>query len=354
MLKLKQLMEEMPEGIDAAIILSEINRRYFTGFPSSAGILLVTRDMAYFLVDFRYYEKAASLVTGAEVLLLEDTTKQLGELFQRHGCKTVGIETKRMTLYEFKTYCSQFPSVCFSKDDALSDWIDSVRMVKTPDELKKLSMAQQVTEAAFTHILSYIAEGLTERQVARELDRYLFDHADGTAFSTIVVSGGNSSSPHAKPSDKLIEDGDFVTMDFGALLDGYHSDMTRTVCIGQPSEEQLCLYKTVLFGQRMALDFLKAGQKGSEADKLLREYFDSQGYQGAFGHSLGHGVGLEIHELPTLSPKSEIILKEGMVVTVEPGLYLPGKFGVRIEDMVEMTAYGCKNLTNAEKELICL
>ena len=229
-----------------------------------------------------------------------------------------------------------------------------MRMIKSPEEISKILAAQKVTEAAFKHILNYVTEGNTERKIAKELDKFLLENADGSAFSTIVVSGRNSSSPHGKPSDKFLEDGDFVTMDFGASLDGYLSDMTRTVCIGQPSDEQLCLYKTVLFGQQMAIDFLKAGLKGYEADKLVREYFDSQNYKGAFGHGLGHGVGLEIHEYPMLNPKSDVVLKEGMVVTVEPGLYLSGKFGVRIEDMVEITEYGCKNLTNIDKELICL
>lgn len=351
---LKKLIEGLPEQIDAALILSDINRRYFTGFPSTAGILFVTRDQAYLLMDFRYYERAVSSVTDASVLFLEDAHKQLGDLFKKHNCRNVGIESKRITLYEYKTYCDEFPNINFLKDDQLNDFIDSMRMIKSPEEIGKILAAQKVTEAAFKHILNYVTEGNTERKIAKELDKFLLENADGSAFSTIVVSGRNSSSPHGKPSDKFLEDGDFVTMDFGASLDGYLSDMTRTVCIGQPSDEQLCLYKTVLFGQQMAIDFLKAGLKGYEADKLVREYFDSQNYKGAFGHGLGHGVGLEIHEYPMLNPKSDVVLKEGMVVTVEPGLYLSGKFGVRIEDMVEITEYGCKNLTNIDKELICL
>lgn len=354
MLALERLKKELPESLDAAIVCSPINRRYFTGFSSTAGILLVTREEAYFLIDFRYYEKAAATINGATVILLEDATRQLGDLLKKHNCHTVGVEANRMTLFEYETYCEQFPFVTFSKENILSDWIDSSRMVKTQEEIDKILEAQKIAEDALQHILGYISEGLTEIQVKRELERFILDRADGLAFDTIIASGRNSALPHAVPSDKRLEEGDFLTMDFGAVIDGYHSDMTRTVFIGHPSEEQIRLYKTVLFGQHLALDFVKAGKKCCEVDRLVREYFDSQGYAGAFGHNLGHSLGLEIHESPRLSPKSDIVLQEGMIVTIEPGLYLPGKFGVRIEDMVKITENGCENLTGADKELICL
>lgn len=354
MLKCNQLIQRMPDGIDCGIITNDVNRTYFTGFSSSAGILLITSEKAYLLIDFRYYERALENVSGVQVLLLKDAKQQIQEIFDRHACKTIAVESNSMTLAEFSSYRSNHPNQEFLSDKRFSDLIDDLRMIKTQDEIYKILSAQAITELAFEHILDYMSEGMTEQQVAKEINRFILDRTDSLAFETIVVSGRNSSSPHGVPTNKLIEDGDFVTMDFGASLDGYKSDMTRTICVGEPSEEQLVVYKTVLFGQSMALDYIGAGKTGKKVDGLIRSYFESLDYGDEFGHSLGHGVGLEIHEKPNLSPKSNTELKEGMVVTVEPGLYLPGKFGVRIEDMVVVTKMGCRNLTKTPKELICL
>lgn len=353
--KLHQLMHNLPDGLDCGLVLSDINRRYLTGFPSSAGILAVMKEQSYLLIDFRYYERAKREITGCEVVLMENSYQQFSDLFAKHSVKRAAVENYSITLHQYFSLKSRLKGVKFIENTLFNDTIDCMRMLKTPEEIEKILAAQAVTEKAFDHICGFIREGVTERQVACELDSFMrANGADDIAFDTIAVAGENSSSPHGVPTDRELRGGDLLTMDFGAKLEGYHSDMTRTVAVGALSEEAQRLYETVLEGQRRALAYLKDGQQGKQADRLVREYFDSEGYAGAFGHSLGHGVGLEIHESPNLSPASATVLREGMVVTVEPGLYLPGKFGVRIEDMVVITSGGCRNLTRCEKQLICL
>lgn len=352
--KLTQLMHNLPKNIDCGLVTSAVNRRYLTGFSSSAGVLVVTREKSYFIVDFRYYERAAGSIQDCDVILLEDSRSQLESILRKHNCKNIAVEAYAMSLFEYNHYCETFPDYHFTSSAFFQDLIDGLRAIKTPHEIEKIKEAQKITDEAFSHILSFITEGQTERQIAAEINRFIRQNEAELSFDTIVVSGRNSSSPHGVPSDKPIEEGDFITMDFGAMLDGYHSDMTRTIVVGQPSEEQIMVYKNVYIGQNLALDYIKSGQQGMESDRLVREYFDSQGYQGAFGHGLGHGVGLEIHEKPHLGKNAAAVLRSGMVVTIEPGLYLPGKFGVRIEDMVVITDNGCENLTNSRKDLICL
>lgn len=332
--KLDQLMQNMPASIDCGLITSHINRRYFTGFASSAGIVVVTRQKAFLLIDFRYFERASQQAQGVEVVLMKHPASQIKEILEKYNCKTIGLETQSVTMHEFQEYKSMLSEYDLCDSAEFQQTIDALRIIKTPEEIRKIAASQEITDLAFEHMLGYITEGLTEKQIAFELNQFILNRAQQLAFDTIVVSGRNSSSPHGVPTDKTVQDGDFITMDFGARLDGYCSDMTRTVCVGKPSEEQIVLYKTVLFGQSIGLEFLQAGKKTADADKLVREYFASQGVAEFFGHNLGHGVGLEIHEQPVLSAKSNETLQPGMIVTVEPGLYIPGNFGIRIEDMV--------------------
>lgn len=355
MLRLNQLMQRLPAPIDCGIILSPINRRYFTDFSSSAGIMVITKGKAYLIVDFRYYERAARHLNGCEVVLMKEAYQQISEILIHNNCKTIAVENYSITLNEYKELQNHLKNYEFDDSTEFNDLINKLRMIKTPDEIHKILAAQEITEYAFEHILKYIKTGLTERQIANEIDRFMRElGADDIAFDTIAVSGENSASPHGIPTDKPLRNGEFLTMDFGAKLDGYHSDMTRTVVIGKPDAEMERLYNTVAAGQLLGLECICEGKTGKEIDDQVRSYFDAQGYEGAFGHSLGHGVGLEIHELPNLSPKCEIVLEKGMVVTVEPGLYLPEKFGTRIEDMVLVRQNGHKNLTKCQKEMICL
>lgn len=353
--KLDKLIFLLPEGTDGALITSDINRRYFTGMKSSAGTVAVFRDKAYLIIDFRYYEKACGAVSDCEVILQDKLSRQLKELFDRHGAKKIAVETHTMTLYEFSNFKKLLPEYDFDVSDTLSNGIVSLRAVKEEHEIEKIKAAQRIAEKAFENVLNYIKPGQTEKEIALLLENHMLQNgAEAISFDTIALSGKNTSLPHGVPSDKPLERGEFVLMDFGAVYEGYHSDMTRTICIGEPDEEMRRVYGVVLHAQLEALKAVQAGIKGSELDKAARDIIAQNGYKDYFGHSLGHGVGMEIHEFPTASPQSDAILAENMIVTVEPGIYLPQKFGVRIEDFVVVSENGCENMTKTPKELLCL
>lgn len=352
--QLLKIMQELPNDVDCAMVSSDVNRRYLTGFSSSAGVLVITHNAAYLLVDFRYYEMAVSRAKGFEVILFKNLYDELEKLFCELNCCDVAIEIGDITVEIFNKYRKRFKSINFITDGGLDAIISRLRMTKSAGEVEKIKSAQEVADAAFSHILSFISPGKTELEIARRLNGFIMERSDGLSFETIVVSGKNSSLPHGTPSSKQIQKGDFITMDFGALVDGYHSDMTRTIFCGKPSDDQKKLYDLVLFGQNLALDAVRSGAMCCDIDDLVRKYFNEFGFNEEFGHGLGHGVGLSIHEKPSLSPKESCKLSCGMVVTVEPGLYLSGKYGVRIEDMVLVCEKGCENLTKSPKELICV
>ena len=354
MTRLEKLFETF-DGADCVIITSDINRRYFTGMKSSAGVVIAFPDKAYLLIDFRYIEKARATVTDAEVIEAKKLYPQIMELLKKHGAKSAAIESEAMTVKELNAYEHFFSEIHFVHDDSLSTAISALRAVKDDEELECIQKAQSIAEAAFDEILKFIKAGVTEREIALELNRLMFEYgAEDLSFDTIVLSGANTSMPHGVPSEKKVQSGEFVLMDYGAVYNGYHSDMTRTVCIGEPDEEMRKVYDIVLNAQNAALEAAKAGIIGSDLDRVARDIIDRAGYGSCFGHSLGHGVGLEIHEKPNASPNYKLPLNEGAVVTVEPGIYIAGKFGVRIEDFVILTENGCKNLTKSVKSLITL
>lgn len=342
-------------GADCALITSDINRRYFTGMKSSAGTVVAFPDKAYLLIDFRYIEKARAVVTDAEVIEQKKLCPQIMELLSRHGAKSMGIESETMTVKELNSYSHFFSNITIDSSDALSNAISSMRAVKDDEELECIKKAQEIAEAAFDEVKAMIRPGVTEREIALELNRLMFEKgAEDISFDTIVLSGVNTSMPHGVPSDKRVEEGEFVLMDFGAVYNGYHSDMTRTLCVGEPSDEMKKVYDIVLEAQLAGINAAKAGITGSELDKVSRDIIEQAGYGECFGHSLGHGVGLEIHEKPNASPNYRLPLNKGAVVTVEPGIYIAGKFGVRVEDFVILTENGCENLTKSAKNLISL
>lgn len=350
-----KLWEKVSVFSDAAIIFSEENRRYFTEFPSSDGALLVYGGKALFFTDSRYTEAAAKCIGEENVVDSTNLYEKFGKIFEENGIKKVAIENHRLTLAEFDELKNKLPSVEFVTTSALADAIEEIRIVKTEAEIEKIKAAQKIAEDAFAHILTFIKEGMTEKEISLELDFYILSHgADALSFETIAVAGKNSSMPHGVPGDYRVQNGDFITMDYGAVVDGYHSDMTRTVCLGEPTEKMREVYNTVLEAQLKGLEVLRDGITGVDADKAAREVIENAGYGKNFGHGLGHGVGVEIHESPRLSPKASHTLKAGHVVTVEPGIYLPDEFGVRIEDMAVITEKGSVNLTNCPKELIIL
>ena len=346
----------MPDGADAALITSDVNRRYFTGMKSSAGIVVILRDEAYLIIDFRYIEKAEKTVKNCTVIKQSDNlSKQLSDIFKEHGVNTVAVESMDMTVSRLNMMKKSLTEFEFIDNDDLSRGIYDMRTVKFPDEIEKIAKAQRIAEEAFDKILKFIEPGKTEREISLMLDSYMLQGgAEELSFETIVLTGENTSMPHGVPGHTKVKNGDFVLMDFGAVVDGYHSDMTRTVCVGQPSEKMIEIYNKVLEAQQAAISFVKAGITGEELDNAAREIISSAGWGEYFGHALGHGVGMEIHEYPTASVRSKTVLQENMVVTVEPGIYLPGEFGVRIEDFVVVTEKSCVNLTKCPKNMIIL
>ena len=352
---LKKLQQQLPENCDAVLIESDVNRRYYTNMASSAGTLLVTRDHAALIIDFRYYEKAKQTVSGCDVILQGKLFEQMADIFSRCGVKSIAVESERMTVSRLEKLKSQFPELSFVTS-GLDEVINRHRMVKSAAELDIMRSAQAVTDKAFAELLNFIKKGRTEREVKNELERLLMHFGgEGLAFETISVSGKNSSMPHGKPTDKALEDGDFLTLDFGATKNGYCSDMTRTVAIGFVSDEQRIVYDTVLQAQLRALDIIKAGVKCSDIDFAARDFIEREkGYKGCFGHGLGHSLGLEIHEEPRFSPLCDHITQQGNILSVEPGIYLEGKFGVRIEDVVIISENGYENITRSPKDLIIL
>ncbi len=338
---------------EAFLITSEENIRYLTDFPHSEGRVFLTADEAVFFVDSRYIEAVQKSVTSCEVVLLTSFHKQLGEYIEKLGIKTVLTEAEGISVADFKALCKNVS--CEFRAEKADELLTCLRRKKSEDEKNKVLAAQTIAEKAFDHILSYIKEGVTEREIALELDFFMLRNgAECVSFDTIAVSGKNSSLPHGVPSEKKIQKGDFITMDYGAVVGGYHSDMTRTVAVGEISSIQAEVYETVLNAQKKSLEVLKAGISGFDADKAARDIIENAGYGKFFGHGTGHGVGLQIHESPRLSPKSGHILEVGDIVTVEPGIYLPDKFGVRIEDMAFITENGFENLTKSPKKLIIL
>lgn len=348
---LSEFINKLPKNVDGALIVSPESRRYFTGFNASDGFLFITKSGSVFLTDSRYIEAAKDKIICCEV---EEQKGKLMDYAKRFNCKVLAVEADRLTVTQLKNLRKALHGIKLTTVGT-DKIIDTFRAVKNEAEIENICKAQRIAEAAFDHILGFIKVGVTEKEIALELDHYMLSHgADGLSFETIAISGANTSKPHGVPTDKKIEHGDFVTMDYGAVVNGYHSDMTRTVAVGAASDEQKKIYKIVFEAQLAVLRVLKNGVKCSDADKAARDVITEAGYGEYFRHSTGHSVGIEIHEKPFISPKSTATLRSGNVVTDEPGIYIPGKFGVRIEDMALITENGCKNLTKAPKELIII
>lgn len=353
--KASALMISLPKDLDAVLITSPENRLYFTGFSSSAGILLLTRNTFYFLVDFRYIEAAKRNIRDMKLVKLTNEEEQLSEIFRQMNLKRVAVEAEKMTVSAWNTLHTRFPQVEFVADGRVDEQITRLRMRKTDYELDCIRAAQKITDAAFANLLEFIRAGRTEREIAARLEYEMkLLGSEELAFSTICVSGPNSSLPHGVPGNRILAQGDFLTLDFGAKQKGYCSDMTRTVAIGQISEEQQRVYDTVLDAQLHALQAVRPGVECKQIDAVARDIITAAGYGESFGHGLGHSLGVEIHEDPRYNPVCKTLTEPGMVITVEPGIYLENRFGVRIEDMALVTAEGHENLTHSPKELICL
>ena len=340
---------------EAALITSDANRFYLTGFNSSAGCVLVTKELAYFLIDFRYFEKAKNTVISCKTVLLESLSQSLSELLKKHNVKKLYVETYALSFSDFGRYSKMLENIEVSSDCKLDILLENLRSRKSPQELQNIISAQKLTDDTFSYILNHISVGKTEKEIMLDMEFFMRKQgSEGISFDFIVVSGKNSSLPHGVPTDKPIEKGDFVTMDFGAVVNGYRSDMTRTVAVGCVTDEQKMVYNTVLFAQNAALNEISAGKVCKDIDAVARNIINDAGYEGCFGHGLGHSVGIEIHENPAFNTRCETKLQSGMIMTVEPGIYIENKFGVRIEDMVYVTDDGCENITKSKKPLIIL
>ncbi len=349
--KLQNAVKAKP--YDALMLISGTNRLYATGFSSSAGIVFITPEKSYFMTDSRYIEAAGLAIGGAaEVLLVKaghSYMDYINGFIAEYGVKTVGFEERALSYADYLDYSRKMNAELVPAQPTL----DELRIVKTKEELDVMIEAQRIAEAAFEDVLGMIGPDKTEKDIEAEfLYRFAKHGADGYSFKPIVVSGEHSSMPHGVPQATYVQG--FLTMDFGVRYKGYCSDMTRTVCIGQPTAEMEKVYYTVLEAQETAIAATKAGLTGRELDAVARGVIEKAGYGEYFGHSYGHGLGLDVHEMPNAAPSSEGILPAGAVVSAEPGIYLPGKFGVRIEDCVYITESGCINLMKTPKELLII
>lgn len=349
-----KLSGQLSRDGQAALITSETNIRYLTGFANSEGTMLVSKKEAFLLVDFRYGEAARKKVKNCEVIVYDSLGDTLKELIKKLNVEEVLTEASYVTVHMANMFKKIF-SECNCKmktNDALDKLLGNLRIIKSDEEIAKIEKAQRITEEAYLELLNMVKPGVTEAELALELEFLMRKKgASGVSFDLITIAGKKTSMPHGVPDNSVVQRGDFVTFDIGAIYDGYHSDMTRTIAVGEVSDEQKEIYSIVLEAQLAGLSKVKAGVKASEIDKASRDIIESHGYGECFKHATGHGVGLEIHELPSVSPKSSFILSKGMIITVEPGIYIPDKFGVRIEDMVAVTKDGCKNLAKLSKEL---
>ncbi len=337
----------------AILITSPQNRYYATGFRSSAGSLVVTGEGAAALfIDARYFEEASEKIKNAKVVCTNGakTHELINAFLAEHGVTALAVEEGSLSYAEY-TSLDKLIDARFLPGQKL---LTELRMIKTSEELDVLIHAQRIAEKSYRETIAEITLGVTEREIAAELTcRMLRNGAEDKSFDPIVVSGSLSSVPHGKPRDIKIQRG-FLTMDFGALYEGYCSDTTRTVAIGEPTEEMLKVYYTVLKAQTAAIEAARAGLTGKELDGVARGVIAEAGYGEYFSHSLSHGVGIDIHEAPNAAPSATAVLPAGAVISIEPGIYIPGKFGVRIEDVIWLMEGGNEDITDLSSELSVL
>jgi Xaa-Pro aminopeptidase len=338
---------------DAMLITNPINRRYITGFTGSSGVVLITQDRAALLTDFRYREQAPLQAVGFEIIEhAANVNATIAEVLREWGIETLLFEDGDVT---FSTYQAMAQAFSFAKLQAAGRLVEQLRIIKDEQEIAVMQEAADLADRAFNHILGYIKPGVTEASIALELEVYMRSQgATSSSFDTIVASGERSALPHGVASDRVLGRNEFVKLDFGAYYKGYCSDITRTVVLGTPTDKHREIYNIVLEAQQHALEHLSPGMTGKEGDALTRDIITRYGYGECFGHGTGHGLGMEVHEAPRLSLTGDTVLTPGMIVTVEPGIYLPGFGGVRIEDDVVITESGIHILTHSPKDLITL
>lgn len=354
MKNMEKYLTLLGEEVDGLLLTSRYARYYGAEFDIAEGIAVVSKAGCRYFTDSRYIESAENNIQGFQVSMVdrENTyTKLINSAIADFGITALGYEENYLSVGEFMT----FEKNLNAKLVPMHKKISGFRMVKEAWELELMRKAQSIADAAFTEVLTKIKAGMTEKELCAELIYCLLKNGgEGLSFDPIVISGPNTSLPHGVPGERKLQDGDFITMDFGVLYKGYCSDMTRTVALGYATEEMKQVYNTVLEAQLAGIAVTKAGMTGKAVDGAARKVIADAGYGAYFGHGYGHGLGLEVHEAPSCSPAGEIPLPVNVVTSAEPGIYLPGKFGVRIEDVVIFKEDGCENITHSPKNLIII
>ena len=352
MKNLEKYLSLLGQEVDGLLLTSRFSRFYGAEFDIAEGVALVSKAGCRYFTDSRYIESAANGIRGFAVMEMNREnpySKLINETLAEFGIQRLGYEDGYLTVAELKGYEKELKAELIPYGRC----INSFRSVKESWELDRMRAAQQITDLAFTQVLPRIKAGMTEKQLQAELIYCLYKNgAEGLAFDPIVVSGPNTSLPHGVAGDRVIREGDFITMDFGVILNGYCSDMTRTVAVGFATDEMRQVYETVLAAQAAGIAATRAGVTGSEIDGAARKVINDAGYGQYFGHGYGHSIGMECHEAPNCNPSGKTPMEVNMVSSAEPGIYLPGKFGVRIEDLVIFTADGCENMTRSPKNLL--
>jgi Xaa-Pro aminopeptidase len=352
--RLARLREQIKlKEIDGVFITKRENYMYLSGFTGTYAYLIVTMEEAILLTDFRYTEQASKQAPLFNIVQYQGSLLiALNEIIQSRNILKLGFEDIHMTFDRYSEYSIKLNLKDFLP---LGGMIESLRIIKDTQEIEIINKAVEISDKAFEHILGYIKPNVTELDISTELEYFMKKlGAKGESFEIIVASGERSSMPHGVASSKKIQSGDVITMDYGCIYDNYCSDMTRTVFLGEPDKEMKKIYNIVLKAQFEALQSCKAGLTGKEIDYVARDIIDKSGFGKNFGHGLGHGVGIEVHEEPRLSLSGNTKMEDGMVVTVEPGIYVPGLGGVRIEDMLVISADVPTVLTKSTKEMIVI
>jgi len=351
LLRLRESMQD--QKLEAVFITNAFNRKYLSGFTGSSGYLIITLDRAILLTDFRYMTQAPSQAHYFEVI--EHGPKAIDsvkEILTNLAITKLGFEQNEITFGLYQSYAGSLNPIELIPTDQL---VEKLRMYKDSAELKIIQEAADLADQTFSYILTKLTPGISEKEIALDMEIYMRKHgATSSSFDTIVASGERSALPHGVASERILQLNEFVKLDFGAYYQGYCSDLTRTVVLGKPTEKHKQIYDIVLEAQLQALDKLKPGMTGREADAVARDVIRKAGFADYFGHGTGHGLGMEIHEAPRLSLQSDAVLEAGMVVTVEPGIYIPGFGGVRIEDDVVITENGIRILTHSSKDFIVI
>lgn len=348
--KIKQMLMDM--NLDAFYITHIPNIRYISNFSGSSAFLVITRGKDYFLSDFRYKSQAAEQVKGFEIVINYKAVDELKKIFAAEGFKRVGFESTHLTVDGLQKLNTEFAGVEFVP---VAEKIEQLTMIKTPQEVEMIKTAIEITDKTFMKMLEIIKPGMKEKDVSAEISYWHKKFgADKDSFDPIVASGWRGALPHGIASDKVIENGDMVTLDFGCIYNGFCSDLTRTISVGDPSDEMRKIYDVVLASQQKALEAAKEGITTKQLDNSARNYITENGYGDKFGHGLGHGLGIEVHEMPSVSQRMDVELPAGVIVTIEPGIYVEGLGGVRIEDDILVTKNGCEVLNKSPKELIIL